>query len=135
VPIVGHPHPELPDRRRHRRRAVGEPAVESEVDVQAVAGVEVVQQVLADRLGVGHRVPGQPGRTGLEPALRAAHRHPPSGEQLAMAGGEAVDRMSLWHSGRVSSAGSVMPTADSPTGESLGDQRGWGEAEGDPNVR
>jgi hypothetical protein len=105
------------------------------VDVQRTAGVEVVQQVFADRLGVGQGVPGQQGRPGLEPALRAAHRHPPAGEQLTVAGGEAVDGMSLWHAGRVSSAVRVMPTADSPRGESLGDPRGWGEAEGDPNVR
>jgi hypothetical protein len=115
VPFADHPHPDLADRLRHGRPAVGEPAVESEVDVQAVAGVEVVQQVLAVRLGVDHGRPGEQPGAGGEPALRAGDLDPLPGEEFSMASGQAVDRMSLGHP-------PIMPTADSPKEERVAEQ-------------
>ncbi|GAB1694185.1 hypothetical protein KRM28CT15_59880 [Krasilnikovia sp. M28-CT-15] len=95
--LGGHPHPHLPDRRGRGRLPVAEPAVQSQVDVQAAVIGVMVQQVLAVRLGVDDGAAGQQGRPGGEPALRALDGDGAAREQLAMAGGEAVDGVSLWH--------------------------------------
>jgi len=97
VPVAQHPHPYLTERVRQGRHAVREPPVQSEVDVQRKARVEVVQQVLAHGLGADERAPGYQRRAGGEPALRAAHLDGVPGEELPVPGGEAVDGMSLWH--------------------------------------
>ena len=67
------------------------------MDVQGEVAVVVVQQVFAVRLGVAQRAAVEQRRPRREPALRAADRDPPAGEQLPVAGGEAVDGVSLWH--------------------------------------
>src|SRR5262249_15115784 len=69
----------------------------AEVDVQRLAARVVVQQVLAVRLGVHQDAAVEALRTGREPALRAAHRDRPPGEQLAVPLGEAVDGVTFRH--------------------------------------
>jgi hypothetical protein len=122
VPVVHHPHPHLPDRLGRGRDAVGEPPVQSEVDVQRPVVREVVQQVLPVRLGALERTAGDQLRAGREPPLRAADPDHLTGEQVAVPGGQAMDGMSFRHR-------SIMPTADSPTGEWVADRargkRGW----------
>jgi hypothetical protein len=115
VPFADHPHPDLADRLGYGRLAVGEPAVESEVDVQGQTRVEMVQQVLAVRLGVDHGPAGEQVGAGREPALWAGDLDPLPGEEFSMAGGQAVDRMSLGHP-------PIMPTADSPKEERVAEQ-------------
>jgi hypothetical protein len=114
VPIALHAHPDLADRRRRGRLTVGEPAVQSEVDVQRTAVVEVVQQVLPVRLGRLERTAGDHLGPGGEPALRAADPDHLTGEPVPVPGGQAMNGMSFRHR-------SSMPTADSPTGEWVAD--------------
>jgi hypothetical protein len=71
--------------------------------------------VLADPPGVAQGPPGHQFGAGGEPALRAGDLDPPPGEELAVTGGQAVDGMSLGHP-------TIMPTADSPTGERVAEQ-------------
>ena len=64
VPVAGQPQPHLADRLRRLPGAVGELAVEPEVDVQGQLVGVVVQQVLAVRLGAR---PGRCRRAGRRP--------------------------------------------------------------------
>jgi hypothetical protein len=79
------------------RVAVGELAVQPEVDVQRHVALVVVQQVFAVGGGVEQDPAVDAARTVGEASLRAADRHGSAGEQGAVPPGEAVDGVTFRH--------------------------------------
>jgi hypothetical protein len=116
VPVTGEPETHLPDGLRRLPRAVGELPVQPQVHVQGQLARVVVQQVLPVRLRGGEDAAGQPGGTLGEAALRAGGVHLVPGEQLRVAGRQAVDGVSLWHDGNGSPAWGPLPPPVSTAG-------------------
>nr|BFE68142.1 hypothetical protein GCM10020092_014430 [Actinoplanes digitatis] len=67
------------------------------MDVERRRALEVMEQVLAVRLGVDQGQAVEPGRAGGEPALRAGDPHRATGEERPMPRGKPVNGVSLWH--------------------------------------
>ena len=71
------------------------------MDMHGEVTVVVVEQMLAVRLGVPQNAPVDQRGARREPALRAAHREPPPGEELPMQRGKPMNGVSLWHAATV----------------------------------
>nr|GID88281.1 hypothetical protein Ade03nite_72050 [Actinoplanes derwentensis] len=71
------------------------------MDVQDPIALVVVEQMFPERLGVAQHTPVDRRGTRRETSLWAARSHRLPREELTMAGGEAVNGMSLRHGTKV----------------------------------